>query len=306
MAATSRKTWLAVVAAIIAPGLGQVYTGNAARGFRCFLAVLLAGLAIPGLLVLFGGSIVALLAPGAGYIALWLWVLVDAARAARRSAAGPAGHPGYRWPTYLGFLVMALVVSSVATTAVKALIVQAYRLPAGSMAETLLPGDFVLATKPGYGARLPFVGTNISPCKDPQRGDIVVARFPGMTAPYVKRIVGLPGERFEIRDRVVWIDGAPLDESYPSFDDPRIRPRSYEDRAIVPAGAGNKDNFGPILIPQDRVFLMGDNRDHSDDSRYLGPLELEHIAGKVRVVYWSWDPVKPVTVRWDRIGRRVQ
>jgi signal peptidase I len=306
MVAHSRKTWLAVVSAIIAPGLGQVYAGNAARGFRCFLAVLLAGLAIPALLVLFGGSLVALLALGVAYLTLWLWVLVDAAFATKRSAAGSPERPAYRWPTYLGFLVMALVVSSVATTTVKALIVEAYRLPAGSMADTLLPGDFVLTTKPGYGARLPFLGTNVSPCQRPGRGDIVVARFPGMTAPFVKRIVGLPGEQFEIRDRIVWISGIPLDETYARFDDTRLRPRSYEDRAILPAGAGNKDNYGPIIIPEGHVFLLGDARDLSDDSRFHGPLDLGKIAGRVRVIYWSSEPGKPLTVRWDRIGRRVQ
>jgi signal peptidase I len=305
MAAPSRKIWPALLAAVITPGLGQVYAGDVARGIRCFLAVLLAGLAIPGLLVLFGGSIIAVLGLGVAYVALWLWVLVDAVRATKRSAAGSPARPASRWPTLLGLFVMALVVSSVATTTVKALLVQAYRLPAGSMADTLLRGDFVLTTKLGYGARLPFVGTNISPCKDPQRGDIVVARFPGMTAPYVKRIVGLPGETFEIRDRIVWIDGIPLDETYVRFDDPRLRPRSSEDQGIVPAGAGNKDNYGPIHIPQGQVFLLGDTRDHSDDSRYNGPLDLGEIAGRVRVIYWSSEPGKLFGIRWDRIGRRV-
>jgi signal peptidase I len=194
------------------------------------------------------------------------------------------------------------------TLFIRTFVIQAFRIPSGSMENTLLVGDFLFVNKFLYGTKVPFTGLELPAIREPRRGDVIVFKYPqDIKKDFIKRVVGLPGEKVEIKDKVVYIDDRPIDESYVKFDDARIRPRAYNDPGIDPPEAGNKDNYGPIVVPAGHLFMMGDNRDHSDDSRYWGFLDQELIKGKAILIYWSWDQEKKLagflpTPRFERIG----
>lgn len=151
------------------------------------------------------------------------------------------------------------------------------------MKPTLLVGDYILVDK-----RM----TNQGKIK---RGDVVVFPYPEKPSKnFVKRVVGLGAEVIEIRDKQVYINDVPLDEPYKINVDKRIFPRESQVR----------DNLGPIHIPENSLFVMGDNRDESNDSRFWGFVEIDKVQGKVTEIYWSWDK-ENFKVRWDRIGLKV-
>lgn len=163
-------------------------------------------------------------------------------------------------------------------------VVQAFKIPSGAMEPTLLIGDQILVDKKAH--RLDAL----------TRKDIIVFKFPkDPSKDYVKRIIGLPGETLVIIDKELFINGALLKENYVIHADPLIYPSSSQPR----------DNFGPIKIPKGHLFVMGDNRDQSFDSRYWGFVEESKVKGKVINIYWSWDK-KRNHVRWDRIGNKVK
>jgi signal peptidase I len=129
----------------------------------------------------------------------------------------------------------------------------------------------------------------------PARGDVIIFRFPQDPAQeFVHRIVALPNEVVEVRNKQVFIDGLPLDETHAVHGGPEI----------WPAERGPRDQFGPFRVPDGAVFVMGDRRDNANDSRFWGPLPIGEILGRARVLYWSWDGARS-TPRWDRLGRPV-
>ncbi len=176
--------------------------------------------------------------------------------------------------------------------------VQAFKIPSGSMKPTLLVGDHLLVSKSAYGIKLPFTGQVLIPIGDPQRGDIVVFLFPeDRDKDFIKRIVGLPGETVEVRNKLVYVNGKRLPDPWAHFSD----------RIILPPGIQPRDNFGPVKIPADHYFVMGDNRDESYDSRFWfggkgGFVPREDILGKAFIIYWSWRD-NTFGVRWSRIGK---
>lgn len=184
----------------------------------------------------------------------------------------------------------AIFFAIILTAVVRTFLIQAFRIPSGSMEKTLLVGDFLFVNKFIYGAHVPFTDLSLPAVRAPRRGDIIVFKYPeSPNKDFIKRVIGTPGDRLEIRDKVVYINDHPLDERYVRFLDNRIRPRSFNQPAITPPGAGNKDNFGPITVPPGKLFMMGDNRDNSDDSRFWGFLDQDLIKGKAIFIYWSWD-----------------
>ena len=205
-----------------------------------------------------------------------------------------------------------LLLAFMLTVFIRSFVVQAFRIPSGSMENTLLVGDFLFVNKFLYGARVPYTDLQLPAIRDPHRGDIMVFKFPeDTTKDFIKRLIGQPGDTLEIRDKVVWINGRPLDEPYVRFMNERIRPRAWEEPNIVPAHAGNKDNFGPVVVPPGHYFMMGDNRDNSADSRYWGFLDRSLIKGKAILIYWSWNPDEKLagffpTPRLNRIGRIIR
>ncbi|HEX6926385.1 MAG TPA: signal peptidase I [Longimicrobiaceae bacterium] len=205
---------------------------------------------------------------------------------------------------------------------IRTFIVEAFKIPTGSMENTLLVGDFLLVNKAAYGAEIPITGTRIPGYTEPKRQDVVVFLPPhDPTKNYVKRIVGLPGDTLEMRDKVLFVNGEPLIEPYVRHRDPFTDPADARMRwqadYLVEGKVRRKDyrptrdNWGPIVVPPGKYFALGDNRDHSEDSRYWGFLSAESIRGRPMFVYYSFarDPLHPLSwltdIRWARIGEPI-
>ena len=162
------------------------------------------------------------------------------------------------------------------------------------MLETLQIGDHLLVSKFAYDVRLPSNlwldttdGKVLYKTGDPERGDIIVFKFPlNENQDFIKRVIGLPGETIEIRDKAVYIDGQPIDEPY-------VRHTKVDNMPV-------RDNFGPFTIPEGEYFMMGDNREGSHDSRFWGTVKRSKLVGKALIIYWSWGSV--TDVRFNRIG----
>ncbi|MCB2212510.1 signal peptidase I [bacterium] len=199
--------------------------------------------------------------------------------------------------------------------------VEAYRIPTGSMENTLLVGDFLLVNKFVYGIRTPdWLGVPFTPIgfsipytrfpgiRDIQKGDILVFRYPlDQRVNYIKRCVAVGGQTLQIIDKQLYVDGE-LEQLPPDgkFTDPFTLPKDLKMRQMRPRGAGNKDNYGPITIPEGHLFMMGDNRDNSADSRYWGFLDEDLVLGRAEIIYFSWDKLANPTkfwtlIRWDRM-----
>lgn len=188
--------------------------------------------------------------------------------------------------------VEAILVAVVLALFIRTFVVQAFKIPSGSMKQTLQIGDHILVNKFIYGVKMPFVDKVVIPVKDPRRGEIVVFKFPeDPDKDFIKRVVGVAGDEIKIHNKKVFVNGKPLNHDFGIYVDPRIFPPSAEPR----------DNFGPITVPPNALFVMGDNRDQSYDSRYWGFVDLSAVKGKAFIIYWSWDK-ENFSVRWSRLG----
>jgi len=184
----------------------------------------------------------------------------------------------------------AILVAVILVNFIRIFVFQAFKIPTGSMIDNLLVGDHVVVNKFVYSPSGPEPIARLFPFRDVQRGDIVVFRYPeDPEVDFVKRVVGLPGETIEIRDKIVYLDGVRLDEDYVVFADSITVP----DKPMLPMRV--RDQFGPYRVPEGSYFVMGDNRDHSNDSRFWGPVPAGMIKGRAFMVYWSYDadPVRP-------------
>ena len=197
--------------------------------------------------------------------------------------------------------IEAILIALLLALLIRTFIVQAFKIPSGSMEKTLLIGDHILVSKFSYGTHIPneipFINTKLFDdivlfSSVPERGDIIVFKFPkDETRDFIKRVIALPGDLLEVRRQKVFINNRP-------YEDIRARhTESPSDSPLVP-----RDDFGPILIPEGHVFVMGDNRENSQDSRYWGYLNVKKIRGKALVIYWSWDRIKS-WVRFERFGK---
>ena len=179
----------------------------------------------------------------------------------------------------------------VLTLFLRAFVIQAFRIPSESMRDTLLVGDFLFVNKFEYGPKLPFTHVRLPGLRQPRRGDVIVFQFPQDPAKdFIKRCVATGRQTLEIRDKQVSVDGAPLSESYAIHTDPGTRA----------PGMDNRDNFGPITVRPGELFMMGDNRDNSNDSRFWGTLDMDLVKGRAMFLYWSWDGERNWP-RWSRI-----
>ncbi|MDP3544054.1 MAG: signal peptidase I [Elusimicrobiota bacterium] len=201
-------------------------------------------------------------------------------------------------------------------------LIQAFKIPSGSMEKTLLVGDHLFVNKFVYGMRVPFWGKRLLQLRKPQRGDVMVFEFP-VTDPrephcgkinagenFIKRVIGLPGETITVSSGKVFVDGKLMsDETYAQWDEPFRQPESVHAKEISPEryqelwathqldrelGDIQKDFFGPVKVPAGGYFMMGDNRDHSCDSRYWGPVDSRFIKGKAWFIYWPPSRMKVV------------
>ena len=208
----------------------------------------------------------------------------------------------------------ALIIAIILALTIRVFVVQAFKIPSGSMIPTLLIGDHILVSKLAYGFQLPqdcefqvsfppvtcFSSTILMNFDPPQRGDIIVFRYPeDENKDFIKRVIGLPGDTISIQNKKVMVNGQLLtDEAYTQRIDP----------GIIDGRINPRDNFGPITVPPDSYFVMGDNRDQSLDSRFWGFVRMDKIKGRAFLVYWSWNGQGSWTdwIRWERIGKFIE
>ncbi|GAB4325498.1 MAG: signal peptidase I [Candidatus Zixiibacteriota bacterium] len=206
---------------------------------------------------------------------------------------------------------------------IKTSVVEAYKIPSSSMEDTLLVGDFLLANKFIYGARLPLIDVQLPEIRDPEPGDVVIFKYPkDPSVNYIKRCIAVGGQKVEIRNKVVYVDNemVPLPE----------HGKFTSGNRFLTAAQGPRDNFGPYVVPEGHYFMLGDNRDNSQDSRYWGFVPRDLVMGKAMVIHWSWgtdsnaphwswgDPVSVLNavvynaahfvdrVRWNRLGQVIR
>lgn len=192
--------------------------------------------------------------------------------------------------------IEAIIVAVILALFIRTFVVQAFKIPSGSMKDTLLIGDHILVNKFIYGVKAPFLHKTIIPIKDPQRGDIIVFEFPeDPSKDFIKRVIGLPGDVVEIRNKKLVVNGKPIKDGHSIHKDPKIFPARMQPR----------DNLGPITVPEGKLFVMGDNRDFSYDSRFWGFVDLLAVKGKAFIIYWSWDK-ENFGVRWNRLGHLLE
>jgi signal peptidase I len=191
----------------------------------------------------------------------------------------------------------AIVVAVVLALVIRALVVQAFTIPSGSMMDTLLVGDYILVNKFLYGPELPLTELRLPALRDPQRGDIIVFKYPqDEKRDFIKRIVATAGERVQVRGHQVLVNGKPLREPYTKPVDGGVRGSE--------AYCGYAYGCEPTLVPPDSYFVMGDNRDNSQDSRYWGFVKRDKIKGKAFLIYWSWDGDRH-WLRWWRLANYI-
>jgi signal peptidase I len=179
-----------------------------------------------------------------------------------------------------------LVVAFILATFIRTFVVQAFKIPTGSMENNLLIGDHLLVNKVVYSPSLGGLEAGVMAKKPIARGHVVVFKYPDEPArDFIKRVIALPGETIEIRDKQVYIDGRPLDEPYVHFLEPPLRPEDPE----YGGRDGRAEDYGPRTVPEGQLFVMGDNRDNSKDSRYWGFLPADQVKGRALMVYWSYE-----------------
>jgi signal peptidase I len=191
--------------------------------------------------------------------------------------------------------IEAILVAIVLALFIRTFVVQAFKIPSGSMLNTLQIGDHILVNKFIYGVRIPFSGTVIIPISEPERGDIVVFRFPeDPKKDFIKRVVAVAGDAVEIRNKKVYVNGELQNNDYAIHLDPHIQRANH-----------NRDNLKSVTVPDDSIFVMGDNRDYSYDSRFWGFVDLKEVKGEAFMIYWSFNKENngPIIdyIRWDRL-----
>ena len=192
---------------------------------------------------------------------------------------------------YAESIIIALVLAFV----IRTFVVQAFKIPSGSMEPTLEIGDHLLVNKFIYGIKFPLTSINLFPWKDPQRGDVIVFIFPlEPNKDFIKRVIGVGRDTVSIVNKKLYINGVEVPDPH----------AVYRENMILPEGLQKLDNFAPVTVPKGSLFVMGDNRDHSFDSRFWGFVPLKDVLGKAFTIYWSWNGQEWM-VRWNRLGQLI-
>ncbi len=200
---------------------------------------------------------------------------------------------------------------------IRSFLVEPFRIPSGSMLPTLLVGDFILVNKFSYGVRLPLFGTKVLEVSEPERGDVVVFRYPkDPSVDYIKRIVGLPGDRIHYENKTIFINGERVPQKslgiYTGVGQGlRVSGASLREEHLgdvdhqILIQTSRKLVEGDFEVPKGRYFVMGDNRDNSNDSRFWGTVPEENLVGRAFMIWMNWDSSKD-SVTWGRIGKGIQ
>lgn len=176
-----------------------------------------------------------------------------------------------------------IVIAGILAIIIRTFIVQPFKIPSESMLNTLKIGDHLFVIEFIYGTHIPFSDKIILPLADPQRGDIIVFKFPMDTSKdYIKRCIAVPGDKLQIINKKVYVNDMVIEEPY----------IVHGEDSVLPADVSTRDNYGPKIIPRNQFFMMGDNRDGSYDSRFWGFLDRKYILGKAVLIYWPLWRVK--------------
>jgi signal peptidase I len=239
-------------------------------------------------------------------------------RSARRietGTEGPVSTSRWAWEWIRTFLL-----AFGAFLVIRTFLVEAFRIPTGSMESTLLVGDFLLVNKAVFGAAIPATTMRLPAYGDPVRGQVVVFEPPHVRgSTYVKRVAGAPGDTLHMIGKTLYLNGRPLDEPYVRHSDPHDIAAPGMAWQCGFAGARTpsqgcrptRDTWGPVIVPAGHLFMLGDNRDDSEDSRYWGLVPAGSVRGRPLVIYYSFNTVslRPApwlsAIRWQRVGRRI-
>lgn len=249
----------------------------------------------------------------------WLWAPARREAVVRETASGTPNGAALKEASKEPILVeyaRSFFPIIVIVLALRSFLVEPFRIPSGSMIPTLMVGDFILVNKFIYGIRLPVINEKIIDISEPQRGDVVVFRYPkNPSVDYIKRVIGLPGDRIGYFNKVVYINGEPAsqevvgpyhrdDDRYSRPDQLRIEYFGDSNHQII-VEPGVRLGEGEYIVPEGHYFMMGDNRDRSNDSRFWGVVPEENLVGKAFLVWmnWQWDEGG---IGWDRIGEPIQ
>ena len=184
--------------------------------------------------------------------------------------------PKTKTKEYIESIIIAILIALF----IRTFIICAYKIPSRSMVPTLLVGDHILVSKFIYGVKIPLLRTTIIPVREPKRGEIIVFIYPhDRSKDFIKRVIGVAGDKIEINNKKIFINGKEYSDSFGTYSDTMIYPSSMQPR----------DNFGPVTVPEKSLFVMGDNRDESLDSRFWGFVDLKDVEGKAFIIYWSWN-----------------
>ena len=186
--------------------------------------------------------------------------------------------------------VNSFAVAIVLALFIRSFFVQAFKIPSGSMEPTLLIGDHILVNRFIYGFRVPFTRIKFLEFQEPRRADIIVFKYPeDPSKDFIKRVIGLPGDTVEIRDKKIYINNQLMEDQH----------GIHRDSVFLPRDISPRDNYGPARVPPHSFFVMGDNRDSSLDSRFWGFVNTKAVEGKALVIYWSWNRERTL----PRLGR---
>ena len=186
-----------------------------------------------------------------------------------------------------------IIIAVILALIIRTFVVQAFKIPSGSMEDTLAIGDHILVNKFIYGMKIPFTDKRILKIRDPKRGDVIVFEYPeDPSKDFIKRVIGTPGDLVEERNKRVYINGQ-------LYENPH---EVHKETDMIPKEQNPRDNFGPVTVPDNSYFVMGDNRDRSYDSRFWGFVKNSKIKGLAFIKYWSWDSAN-FRVRWGSIGK---
>lgn len=215
----------------------------------------------------------------------------DGAVEADREASSPQIRKKHIVREYAESIIIAVILALI----IRTFIVQAFKIPSGSMEDTLAIGDHILVNKFIYGTKIPFADKRLVKLRDPRRGDVIVFEYPeDPSKDFIKRVVGLPGDEVRVIDKKVFVNGKPYENPH----------EVHKESEIIPAIQNQRDNFGPVKVPENSYFVMGDNRDRSYDSRFWGFVKNSQIKGLAFIKYWSWDREK-FRVRFGSIGKLI-
>lgn len=189
----------------------------------------------------------------------------------------------------------AILIALVLALFIRSFVVQAFKIPSGSMEPTLLIGDHLLVNKFLYGIKNPITYETWVPITTPQRGDVIVFKYPvNPKQDFIKRVVGIEGDTIQLIDKELLVNNQPF----------QVQGAVHLDPNIIPGAFNPRDNFGPVTVPKNSLFVMGDNRDNSHDSRFWKFVKLKNVKGKAFIIYWSWNKEK-FSVRFNRLFRLI-